>query len=389
MEQFDEIRPYHNEEVRPTLNRLLADSDFINTLARHSYPVLTNRYGKLMEWLTGLIVRYKLHGVNDVHSFQEIIEPFLNKVLKNTASKVTFSGIENLKKARAYLFLSNHRDIVLDPALVNYGIYHHGMETLRIAIGDNLLSRPFVSDLMRLNKSFIVRRSISGRKEKLQSYKKLSAYIHHSISNSHSIWLAHSEGRAKDGNDKTDTAIIKMLYMSKRGQTTSFPESICHLHIVPVAISYEYDPCDQQKAAELYSKEQSGCYQKAENEDINSIATGIKGYKGHIHVAFGTELNADYHSPADVAEAVDQQIYQNYKLHPSNFLAWEQLQQNYPNIKIPDIQASLFGYNMVSKRQEFQTRLNSVPKQLQPWFLKMYANPVLNHFSKKPDKNIS
>ena len=383
MEQFDEIRPYHDEEVRPTLNRLLIDNSFLNILARHSHPVLTERCGGLMEWLTGLVVRRKLRGVNDVRSFQGIIEPFLGKVIDNTTSKVTFSGLEQLEHGRSYLFLSNHRDIVLDPALVNYGIYKQGMETPRIAIGDNLLSRPFVSDLMRLNKSFIVRRSVSGRREKLQAYKNLSAYIHHSIDTGHSIWIAQSEGRAKDGNDQTDTAIIKMLHMSKRGKTSSFAESINHLHIVPVAISYEYDPCDQRKAAELYSTEQSGHYQKAEDEDMHSIAAGIEGFKGHIHVAFGSELKGNYHTAADVANAVDQQIHKNYKLHPSNFLAWEQVRHNHPDVKTPGIRQLLSGYNLQTRQEEFQKRLHSIPEKLQPWFLEMYARPVINHFAQQ------
>lgn len=381
IEQFDEIRPYRDEEVRLILNRLLVDRNFINILAQHYFPSLTKRCPGIIEWLTGIIAHRKLKGVHDIHSFQEVIEPILSKVINSTTSQVTFSGLEQLEKGYPYLFFSNHRDIVLDPALVNYALYQKGIDTPRIAIGDNLLSRPFVSDLMRLNKSFIVKRSVTGRKEKLKAYKDLSAYIHHSIASDHSIWIAQSEGRAKDGNDRTDTAIIKMLQMHNRGKEKSFSNSIHNLHIMPVAISYEYDPCDQRKANELYNKQQSGQYQKVKNEDLLSIAEGIEGFKGHIHVAFGSELKGQYDTAADVAEAVNQQIYQHYKLHPSNFIAWDLIQKHYPEIKISDTKHLLADYDVQQKKQAFQKRLLNIPEKLQPLFLEMYARPCINHFT--------
>ena len=379
-EQFDDIRPYYDHEVRPTLDKLLKDDRFLNILAHHSYPLLTEHCGALANWLTGVIARRKLKHVNTIRTFQSIVESLLSKAISKTTSKVTFSGLEQLKKGQAYLFLSNHRDIVLDPALVHYGLYQQGIETPRIAIGDNLLKKPFVSDLMRLNKSFIVKRSVAGRKEKLQAYKDLSAYIQHSITTGHSIWIAQSEGRAKDGNDKTDTAIIKMLYMSQRGQSQSFAESIHNLHIIPVAISYEYDPCDKIKAEELYQTEQQGHYKKAEDEDMLSIATGIEGFKGHVHIAFGSELTGSYETAADVAEAVDQQIYKNYQLHSSNYLAWEQLKQQHP-LPVPEIKTLFSDNDLATKQQIFQERLHNIPQNLHAHVLNMYARPLINHFA--------
>ncbi len=380
MEQFDEIRPYHDNEVRPTLNRLITDNNFLNIMARHSHPVLTKKCGRLMEWLTGVIVRRQLRGINDIRGLQGIIEPYLGKIIDNTTSRVSFSGLDKLMKGKPYLFLSNHRDIVLDPALVNYGVYRHGMETPRIAIGDNLLSRPFVSDLMRLNKSFIVKRSVSGRREKLKAYQTLSAYIHHSIDTGHSIWIAQSEGRAKDGNDQTDTAIIKMLHMSKKGKDISFSNSIRSLNIVPVAISYEYDPCDQKKAFELYNTEQAGHYQKARDEDMLSIATGIEGFKGHVHVAFGSQLTENLDNATDVSQAVDDQIHSLYKLHPSNYIAWDLIKEDYPDIKVPDIKDIYPNKDIDDKRQEFLQRLNRSPKNHQRWLLNMYGRPIINRY---------
>ncbi|MDP0587717.1 MAG: 1-acyl-sn-glycerol-3-phosphate acyltransferase [Candidatus Endonucleobacter bathymodioli] len=382
MQQFDEIRPYHDDEVRPTLNRLLADRCFLNVLARHRYPVLTEKYGRLLEWLVGIFFRSKVRNINSIHELQSAVKPYVSNIIEKTTDRVSFSGIENLKSDGANLFLSNHRDIVLDPAFVHYGMYLHRLETPRIAIGDNLLSRPFASDLMRLNKSFIVRRSVSDRREKLKVYQTLSAYIQHSIDTGHSIWLAQREGRAKDGNDLTDTALIKMLYMSKKGLGMTFADNINSLHIVPVAISYEYDPCDERKAIELQGIAEVGQYQKAADEDMKSMAIGIEGFKGHVHVSFGSQLDGLYPRASDVSEAVDRQIHANYKLHPSNYIAWEKVRQSYPDIQVPDIYQAFPEHDIKVKRQEFLKRMEGVSENLHPWIYDMYARPVINHFKK-------
>ena len=174
MEAFNDIRPYHDHEVRPVLAHLLNDKNLLNVMTKHRYPGLARQFSEgMMTWITSLALKYKTRNIHNVRNFQAIIEPYLTRVIKTT-SKVSFSGIEHLKKNKAYLFLSNHRDIVLDPALVNYALHLNGMETCQIAIGDNLVKRPFVNDLMRLNKSFIVKRSLSGQREKLLSPSKIS-----------------------------------------------------------------------------------------------------------------------------------------------------------------------------------------------------------------------
>src|SRR5690606_21760891 len=190
---------------------------------------------------------------------------------------LTNSGLDKLSHDKSYLFISNHRDIAMDPAFVNYMLYHAGFDTLFIAIGDNLLKRPFVNDLMRLNRSFIVKRSLKGR-ELLKSSKQLSEYIHHCIAENRNVWIAQREGRAKDGVDRTETALLKMLGMARRPE--GLAEALKPLHIVPVSISYEFDPCDALKGNELYQKTELGSYQKDDQSDINSIVTGMIGYKG-------------------------------------------------------------------------------------------------------------
>ena len=380
MQRFDEIRPYHDHEVRPTLDRLLKDKQLLHVLAHYQFPRLSNWLGGVTKWLTGVVLRRKLRDIHDINGVQQIIEFYLAKVIRSSTTSVTFSGLENLDRSKAYLYLCNHRDIVMDPAFVNYGIYANDMQTARIAIGDNLLQKPFVSDLMRLNKSFIVKRSVEGRREKFKSYQTLSAYIHHSIDSGHSVWIAHSEGRAKDGNDQTDSAIIKMFHMSRKASDTSFEESIRSMNIVPVSISFEFDPCDRLKARELYETEKYGDYTKAEGEDMQSIVAGIEGNKGHVHVAFGNPLTDHYDNANQVVAEVDRQIHQHYRLQPSNLLAWEQVCEQHPDITVPALESLFPDTDLDSKRREFQHHLDRCDEKYRPWFLKMYANPVLNRF---------
>ncbi|MBO9496803.1 1-acyl-sn-glycerol-3-phosphate acyltransferase [Thalassotalea sp. G20_0] len=384
MEAFDDIRPYHDHEVRPTLARLLTDKDLLHVMAKHRYPGLTRQFSGAMAWITSLALKYKTRNIHNVRDFQAIIEPYLTRVIKTTTHKVSFSGIEHLNKNKAYLFLSNHRDIVLDPALVNYALYLNDMETCQIAIGDNLVKRPFVSDLMRLNKSFIVKRSLSGRREKLLAFQSLSAYIHHCIDSGQPVWIAQSEGRAKDGNDQTDPAIIKMFNLSRRGRQSAFADNIRSLNIVPVSISYEFDPCDCDKARELYEKQQTGQYLKADDEDLKSIVTGIDGYKGHVHVAFGKPLTEDFEDAASVVQEVNHQIHHNYELQPSNLFAWEaissEINQHEQVIQVPGIEQLFPAIDLLKKRDEFTRHLERCSELYRPWFLKMYAQPVINRF---------
>ena len=381
MEAFDDIRPYHDHEVKPILERLLHNKELLHVMATHRYPGLTRHFPGIMAWLTALALRHKTRQIKSVRDFQVLVEPYLTRILNTTAESVSFSGLAHLDKNKAYLFLSNHRDIVLDPALVNYALYQSGMETCQIAIGDNLIKRPYVSDLMRLNKSFIVKRSLSGRREKLEAFITLSSYIHHCIESGQPVWIAQSEGRAKDGNDKTDPAIIKMFNVSRRNQQQTFAQNIQSLNIVPVSISYEFDPCDCDKARELHEKEQSGNYQKADDEDLQSIVKGFTGYKGHIHVAFGQPLEGDFADAAAVARAVDQQIHRNYKLQPANLLAFAALHGE--NDNVPTVEQLFPEADLALKRQTFNQQLTRCPKAHRQWFLQMYAQPVINQFRRE------
>ena len=322
---FKDIRPYNDDEIRPVLDSLLADDEFIRSIAGFSHP----RLFKILPVLVCALARRKLtaelKNVSNVKSMQDVIATYMDKMIERTTTSLTHSGLEGLSKDKSYLFISNHRDIAMDPAFVNYMLYHADFETLRIAIGDNLLKREFVSDLMRLNKSFIVKRSLKGR-ELLKSSKQLSEYIHHCVETHCSVWIAQREGRAKDGIDKTETALLKMLALAKRPNPIA--EALQSLHIIPVSISYEIDACDSLKGNELYQKIELGSYQKDEKSDIHSIVTGMIGYKGHVHVAFGKELELTPDDDDDhIARLIDEQIIGNYHLHGTNILAVELLRK--------------------------------------------------------------
>ncbi len=375
MGQFKDIRPYHDDEVEEVLGRLLDNPQLLDALGHIKHRKVPACLHGLFRPLVSMYLRKQLKGVNSIRSLQEHIAPMLEMVLEKTTSTLTWSGIKNLSANKPSLLLSNHRDIVMDPALVNYALFSEGLDTSRIAIGDNLLGRPYVADLMRLNKSFIVHRSLTGRKEKLMAFQRLSAYITDSIVNGENVWMAHREGRAKDGDDRTDPAILKMLYMSHKKEGRSFAEMVEQLNIIPVSISYEYDPCDIKKAEELLQREHGGDYDKEEDEDLRSIIRGIEGWKGRVHVSFGKPVDCSLDSPQAVAEHIDQQMHQLYKLWPSNWLARDivQGQDNLGSWK-----QMFAGEDLQSVEATFKERLGECAETARDWFLKIYANPVIN-----------
>ncbi|MCY1345557.1 hypothetical protein D9M68_286150 [compost metagenome] len=379
MGEFEAIRPYNDAEVPAVLQRLLSDDAFLGTLVRYRFPRLAGPFGWLLRPLIAHRLAREVNGIDSVGALQDRIEPYVDRTIEQATDGVTYSGIERLQPGRAYLFIANHRDIVMDPAFCNYAIYHAGLPTPRIAIGDNLLQKPFVSDLMRLNKSFIVHRSITGRREKLTAYQTLSAYINHSIRvDRESIWIAHAEGRAKDGDDRTDSAILKMFHMSRKNEP--FAEVIRELHLVPVSISYEYDPCDQAKARELQIRASTGEYQKSPGEDDASIALGITGYKGRVHINFGDVVTGEFGDAKLLAAELDRQILGNYRLFPVHYLAYEMSPQRDPELAVPSA-ASLFqGEELQRAQAEWKRRLAACPEEQRPFLIMQYATPVVNQY---------
>ena len=363
VDKFSDIRPYNDDEIQPAIQRVIQNDEFINALISFRFSKIAKFAGFILKPLLRRYFLYKWGSINSIDEMQRVVGCYMKHMIASTTTNFTYSGLEQLNPQENYLFVSNHRDIAMDPAFVNWALYSEHFKTVRVAIGDNLLSKPYVSDLMRMNKSFIVQRSVSGIREMMKSLAHLSDYIFTSLQNESNIWIAQREGRAKDGFDKTEPAIIKMFYVNGKKQKISFPDYINSLKIVPVAVSYEFDPCDQQKAQELYDKAKFGHYNKSQFEDIESIVRGITGQKGGVHVAFGNPIKGEFSDAESVAQEIDRQIYSNYYLHSSNLIA---AKENLSSIAMAD-------------RARFNSHLNNIKPELQEIVLKMYANPVNNH----------
>jgi len=371
-DRFAEIRPYRDNEVAEVLTRLQADPELLDSLSGLRFGRIGVALSRPLRPVVRWGLKRQLADIVDVASMQSVIRGYMDKMIASTTAGFSTSGLEALEDG-PYLFISNHRDIALDPAFTNYALHRLGRQTCRIAIGDNLLSKPWISDLMRLNKSFIVKRSLPGPRQLLAASRLLADYIKTSIAEEHCpIWIAQREGRAKDGFDATEPAVIKMLMLA-RDKSEAFGLSVEELRIVPVSISYELDPCDALKAHELASVARDGLYSKAEHEDAASIAAGISGQKGRVHIAFGTVLDDSHHTVQDVVDELDRQIEANYLLHPTNIWAWQMLN---PEREIP---SNLNVSKGSISRRHFEQRMLAIPEDERDFALRMYANPCERH----------
>jgi 1-acyl-sn-glycerol-3-phosphate acyltransferase len=373
---FADIRPYRDQEILTVVRRLVASREFLDVIASWRFGAVARLFPWLLRPVVRVFLAWELRDVADIRSVQQVIKNYMDRMIDNSSSGFSSSGIESLPPGKPNLFMSNHRDIAMDPAFTNYALHQLQRDTVRIAIGDNLLTKPWVSDLMRLNKSFIVKRSLSSPRAFLAATKVLSAYIQHSLLQEGApVWLAQREGRAKDGWDRTEPAIIKMLSMSRNKAEQSFQAHIEALNIVPVAISYELDPCDALKAAELYQRETQGSYEKGAQEDVASIGQGITGSKGRVHVSFGVALEADSErdlsTPAAVAAEVDRQVIHLYCLHPTNLYAYNMLHGE--DAALPE---DMYLEEGDCSRAEFEARINAMPEAHRPYALGIYANAI-------------
>lgn len=371
MANYDDIRFYNEEEVQQAL-REYVKHPMIKALLQFTFP--NAAFSAIEE---------KVLSCHTIRDFQtKIIYLTVQKVLEKSSEGLTYSGFENLEKDEAYLYISNHRDIVLDTSLLNCVLYEADLKMTASAIGDNLVQKPFLLALSKLNRNFLVKRGL-GPREMLKSSQKLSEYIRQLIlEEKRSVWMAQREGRTKDGNDHTQQGVLKMIAMAKHDDTMA--QYFSKLKIVPVSISYEFDPTDVLKMPEVLAKRMETIYIKSANEDFKSILKGALGNKGRIHLSAGDPISATdlekIEAEAasvnvqlqDLTSNIDQQIYKNYRLWPANYIACDLLSGG-----------SRFTehYNAKEKRQ-FERRLNrrvDVKNALEVnSYLLMYANPVLN-----------
>lgn len=370
MSKFDKIRPFYDSEVNEALCKV-ADHPMMKAMMSFTYPDVEEK-----DWIEQL---KRTHSIRDFQC--NFIYHAVMKVLEKSSDGLTTSGFEKLEKHTPYLFISNHRDIILDTSLLNTCLFDHGLVMTASAIGDNLVRKSFLHTLSKLNRNFLVQRSLSPR-ELLQSSKLMSEYICQLIlRENRSVWIAQREGRTKDGNDATHPGVLKMLSMGSDEE--NLMNYFKKLKIVPVSISYEYDPTDALKMPQLMAEANDEVYIKEKNEDFMTLLSGIMGQKKRIHIHVGDVLESELDEIASkfdnsnrqiqaLAQAIDDSVLANYKLWPTNYIAYDLLNNTdkYSHL-YTEKEKSLF-----ERRLEIRIDENN-PLELQG-FLAMYANPVVN-----------
>lgn len=371
--QFDAIRPYDDNEVPQAISRLLGNDEFVTLIGKFSLPLLYRIFPSISSFLVKKALRRQLGRIKNISDFQQVAAKYATRLIKTSMDEIVYEGLDQIDKGKAHLFISNHRDIAGDSMLVDYGLHTHGGKTVRIAVGDNLIQKEYATDLMKLNKSFFIQRSVEGVKNMFRALTLSSEYIHHSLAEGESIWIAQSEGRSKDGVDLTDPAIIKMFALAKRKE--NFSEVISGMNIVPVSISYEFDPCDLLKAKELAIKEVEGQYVKPEGEDLLSLVIGLSGYKGRVTVRFGRKLEGEFTSAEEVSKVIDRQILNLYRLYPVNYYALSLHDEILYKECVSEIIRSQKDQVTDAK---FDKRLAECPEAHRSKLIEMYANPVIS-----------
>ena len=375
--EFNEIRPYTPEELPQIYEELIADPAF-RTVVESVMPGVP---------FEGLAMKMRQCKTN--LEFQKaFFYGLLWDLVKKTANGLTFDCSALSDLTRNYTFISNHRDIILDSAFLSILLIDNGMTTVEIAIGDNLLIYPWIHKLVRVNKSFIVQRALTMR-QMLESSARMSRYMHYTISEKkQSIWIAQREGRAKDSNDRTQDSVLKMLAMGGEGDLI---DRLMEMNIAPLAISYEYDPCDFLKAQEFQLKRDIEGYKKTTQDDLINMQTGLFGYKGRVHFQVAPCLNDDLKELdrslpkpdlfARISACIDRRIHRNYRIYPGNYVAYDWLNGT-----------TEFGSNYTEEeKQQFMNYIEQqlakikIPNKdedfLREKLLLMYSNPLVNYLA--------
>jgi 1-acyl-sn-glycerol-3-phosphate acyltransferase len=370
MQKFDKIRPFYDAEINEAI-RSSVNHPMMKALMNFTFPEVDDSV-----WKDQLI---KTHSIRDFQC--NFIYQSVQKVLEKSSDGLTTSGFEKLEKNTSYLFISNHRDIILDTSLLNAALFEHGLVMTASAIGDNLVKKSFLLTLSKLNRNFLVQRGLPPR-ELLQSSKLLSEYIQQLLlRENRSVWIAQREGRTKDGNDATHPGVLKMLAMASEDE--NLMSYFKNLKIVPVSISYEYDPTDALKMPQLMAEANNEIYIKEKNEDFMTLLSGIIGQKKRIHIHIGDVLKTELDSIAAehdnsnkqiqaLAQVIDDSILKSYKLWPTNYIAYDILNKT----------GEYSSFYTDNEKLLFERRLEIRIDQNNPvaleGFLNMYANPVVN-----------
>ena len=371
MDPFKDIRPYRDSEVAKVLESLISNPSVLKALIGLQFPGIISK----VPFIKFFVKQQLLSRVKTIHSiddYQQVFKGLMEKVVQESIATFSVDGLKELNQNDSHLYISNHRDISLDAALLALNLYQSGFKTFNIAVGNNLMEEKWASDLFRLNKSFIIQRSGGTKKEIYSGLSLASQFIQESIfQNNDSIWIAQKQGRAKDGIDETDPALLKMIHLTER-KTQSIADYFNSLKVVPVSISYEYDPNDQLKAKELYSSESNSAYVKEKDEDLRSIANGITGFKGNVNINLSKpmefEQQDDYQT---IAEKISDSIISMYRLHATNYAACNLLKINYQD------QIAYSSKDIEEAEKVLQDRLKNLENGARSKLLEQYANPVI------------
>ncbi len=370
MQKFDAIRPFYDTEVNEAISASV-NHPMMKAIMDFTFPDVDDE-----------IWKQQLKRTHSIRDFQcNFIYQSVQKVLEKSSEGLTTSGFENLEKNTSYLFISNHRDIILDTSLLNACLFDHGLVMTASAIGDNLVKRDFMNTLAKLNRNFLVQRGLSPR-ELLQSSKLMSEYICQLLlRENRSVWIAQREGRTKDGNDATHSGVLKMLGMASNDKDVT--DYFKKLKIVPVSISYEYDPTDALKMPQLMAEAKAEIYVKDKNEDFVTLLSGIIGQKKRIHIHVGDVLDTELDKIAEendntnkqiqaLAQIIDDSILQSYKLWPTNYIAYDLLYKTDKySAHYTEDEKSLF-------ERRLEMKIDCSNEIMMEGFLNMYANPVVN-----------
>lgn len=373
--EFEDIRPYRDDEVPAAIERLIAEPGFRKTI-KYFFPNVPIE-----------VTEQTLRSIKTIKEFQrKFIATLVTGLEKKTTNGVSFEGLENIEDGKGYIFMSNHRDIILDSAFLNTHLALLGKETSEIAIGSNLLIFPWITDMVKLNRTFVVKRNLSV-KELMVSSMIQSKYIRNTIINRHtSIWIAQREGRTKNGDDKTQGSVLKMFNMCESGDVV---ENLIKLNIIPVTFSYEYDPVDTYKVAEAYNKMMDSSFKKSKSDDVAGMREGMAWKKGRVNIHIGKPVNDDLASMPkapnknaqydEIAKLIDKKIYAGYKFYPINYVAADILQGGvkYADKYTADDKAQAIAY-FDEQCQRFQGDIDIQREML----MKIYANPVFNALGK-------
>lgn len=368
---FEDLRPYYDSEAVEAMKRIAYDEIYHNAMS-YIFPEMTKQ--EMIDKALSTKSPYEFQVGYMYHAIW--------KIVKGTSAGLTYSGIEHLDKNKAYLYVANHRDILLDSAILQIILDKEGFSTTEITFGSNLMESGFKTDFGKMNRMFAVKREGTS-KELYDISRQLSAYIRHTIiDKKNSVWIAQRNGRTKDGHDLTQTGLLKMLNMSGN---KDFESNFKELSIVPLTISYEYEPCDTLKVQENYYSSLHSKYVKAEGEDLNSILTGIKQQKGKIHVAFGKPIEKELQETNGIqndnekikylTSVIDKQIYQNYQLCVTNYIACDLLKET--TVFDKNYSASE-KENFIQYMENQIAQLKGEHDVLRTLFLKLYAMPLIN-----------